>query len=116
MLIYKITHVVAPCSLFTVGTSTRVILMLLVLFGLTSFLCFCISLKHGLHEGHTLIAPKLLVGLLGLRRLTCGCTKGLTILVIAAAVTSIVHLVGATMGFAMLAKLLTVCLLRYLIT
>ncbi len=50
------------------------------------FLAFYISLEHGLHEGHALIAPRLLVGLLGLRGLTCCCLKGLTIAVIATAV------------------------------
>ncbi len=80
--------------------------MLPAFFGLKSFLGFHINLEHGLHEGHTLIAPKLLVGLLGLGGLTCGCTKSLTILVIAAAVTSIMPLVVAAVGFAMLAKLL----------
>jgi hypothetical protein len=42
---------------------------------LTSFLlAFYISLEHGLHEGHALIAPRLLVGLLGLRGLMVWCT------------------------------------------
>ncbi len=45
-----------------------------------------ISLEHGLHEGHALMAPRLFVGLLGLRGLTCCCLKGLTIAVIVAAV------------------------------
>jgi hypothetical protein len=67
-LVYTKTCVITPSSLFTVGTATatRVILTLLMFLGLTSFLGFCISLKHGLHEGHTLIALKLFVGLLGL--------------------------------------------------
>ena len=56
------------------------------------------------------------VGFGSIGGLTCGCTKGVTILVIATTVPSIMHLVGATMGFAMLEKLLTVCLLRDLIT
>jgi hypothetical protein len=69
----------------------------------------------GLHEGHALIAPKL-VGLLGLGGLICGCPEGLTILVIAMAVTGTVHLVRAAVGLATLAKLLTANLLRDLIT
>ncbi len=81
--------------------------MLLMFLRLTCFLDFCISLEHGLHEGHTLIAPKRLVGLLGLKGLTCR-----TILVVVMAVTSIVHLVGVAMGLAMLAKLLIANLLR----
>ena len=107
MLVYTKTRVVAPSSLFTVGTATRVILMIFAFLGLTGFLGFCISLNHGLHEGHTLVAPKLLVGLLGLVGLTCGCPRGLTILVIPMAVTSVMHLVGVAGGFATLAKLLT---------
>ncbi len=90
--------------------------MLLAFLGLTSLLGFFISIKNGLYEGHTLIAPNFLVGLLGIRGLTCDCAKGLTILVLAMAVTSVMRLVGAPMGFAMLTKLLTACLLRDLIT
>ncbi len=88
--------------------------MLLALLRLTSLhLVFCISLEHGLHEGHALIAPRLLEGLvLGLRGLTCCCLKGLTIAVIAAAVQGVVSLVGTAMGLATLAKLLNVTLLR----
>jgi hypothetical protein len=68
---------------------------------LTSFLlAFYISLEHGLHEGHALIAPRPLVGLLGLRGLICCCLKGLTIAVIAtAAVQGVVGLEGTAMGF-----------------
>ncbi len=84
--------------------------------GLPCFLGFCIGLKHGLHEVHIFIVPKLVVGLLRIRGLTCSCTKGLTILVIAMVVTSIMRLVGAAMGFAALAKLLTACLVRDSIT
>ncbi len=64
------------------------------------------------------MAPKLLVGLLGLRGrgLTCCCPNELTIPVIAAAVQGVVCLVGATASFAMLAKLLTASLLRDSIT
>jgi hypothetical protein len=97
MLIYTKSHVVAPVSLFTVGTVNRVILRLLAFLGLTNFLGFCISLKHGLHEGHLLVALKFLVGLLSKRGLTCSCAEGLTILVIATAVTIIVCLVGTAM-------------------
>ncbi len=44
---------------------------------LTGFLlAFCISLEHGLHEGHILITPRL-VGLLGLRGLTRCSLEGL---------------------------------------
>jgi hypothetical protein len=75
-------------------------------------LAFCISLEHGLHKGHALIAPRLLVGLLGLRGLTCCYLKGLTIAVIATAVQGVVGLEGTTVGFAMLAELLTATLLR----
>ncbi len=70
-----------------------------------------IGLEHGLHKDHALIAPKLLLGLLGLRGLTCCCLKRLTIAVIAAAVQVVVGLVGTAVGFVMLAELLTVILL-----
>jgi hypothetical protein len=84
-----------------------------MLFRLTGFLlAFCISLEHGLHEGHALIAPRLLEGLLGLRGPTCCCLEGLTIAVIVAAVQGVVGLVGTAMGLVMLAKLLTASLLR----
>ncbi len=87
--------------------------MLLALIRLTGFLlASCISLEHGLHEGHALIAPRLLVGLLGLRGLTCCCLEGLTIAVIAMAVQGVVDQVGTAVGLAMLAKLLTATLLR----
>jgi hypothetical protein len=99
-----------------VGTPTGVIVMLLTLLGFTSFLSLYIGLKHGLHEGHTLIALKLLIGLLELRGLTCCCHAGLAIAVIATAVQSGVCLVGANGSFAMLAKPLTASLLRDLIT
>ena len=69
----------------------------------TSFL-LDLSVLHGLHKGHALIAPKLLVGLLGLRGLTCCCLKGLTIAVKAMAVQGVVVLVGTTVGLAMLAN------------
>jgi hypothetical protein len=80
---------------------------------LTGFLlAFHISLKHGLHEGHALIAPRLLVGLLEPRGLTCCCLEGLTIAVIATAVQGVVGCEGTAMGLAKLAKLLTATLLR----
>ncbi len=86
--------------------------MFLTFLRLTGFLLdFYISLEHGLHEGHALIAPRLLVGLLGLRGLTC-CLEGLTIAVIATAVQGVVCREGSAMGLAPLAKLLTVTLLR----
>jgi hypothetical protein len=69
--------------------------MLLELLRLTSFLSLYIGLEHGLHESHTIIAPKLPVGLLGLRGLTCCCWEGLTFAVIAMAVQGVVGLVGA---------------------
>jgi hypothetical protein len=65
-----------------------------------------ISLKHGLHEGHALITPKLLVGLLGgLRGFTSCYLEGLTIAVKATAVQGVVGLEGTTVGFATLAEL-----------
>jgi hypothetical protein len=80
---------------------------------LTGFLLvFHISLEHGLHEGHALIAPRLLLGLLELRGLTCCCLEGLTIAVIATAVQGVVGCEGTAMGLATLAKLLTATLLR----
>jgi hypothetical protein len=87
MLIYTKPRVAGPSFLFTVRTVTGVIILLLALLRLTGFLIgFCISLDYMLHEGHALIVPKLLVGLLGLRRLTHCCLEGLTIAVIAMAV------------------------------
>jgi hypothetical protein len=75
--------------------------MFLTFLRLTNLLlAFHISLKHGLHEGHALIAPRLLVGLLGLRGLTYCCLKGLTIAVIATAVQGVVGCEGTTMGLA----------------
>jgi hypothetical protein len=80
---------------------------------LTSFLlAFRISLEHGLHEGHILVAPRLLVGLLGLRGLTCCSLEGLAIAVIAMAVQGAMCCERTTMGLALLAKLLTATLLR----
>ncbi len=84
-----------------------------MLLRLTCFLmALHISLEHDLHEGHALIAPKLLVWLLGLRGLTCYCLEGLTIAVIATEVQGVVGLLGTAIGHAMLAKLLTATLLR----
>jgi hypothetical protein len=106
MLVYTKSCVAIPSFLFTVRTVTGVIITLLVLLRLTSFLlAFRISLEHVLHKSHALISPNFLVGLLGLRGLTCCCLKGLTIAVIAMAVQGVVGLVETTMGFAMLAKL-----------
>ncbi len=116
MLVYTKTCVTTPCFLFTIGTVTSVIVTILELLRLISFLSLHIGLKHGLHKGHALVAPKLLVGLLGLRGLTCCCCKGLTIAIIAMAVQGVVSLVGAAMGFAMLEKLLTASLLWDLFT
>ncbi len=65
-----------------------------------------------LHKSHALIAPKLLVGLLGLRGLTCCCLEWLTIAVIAMAAQGVVGLVGTAVNLATLAKLLTATLLR----
>jgi hypothetical protein len=80
---------------------------------LTGFLlAFHISLEHGLHEGHARIAPRLLVGFLGLRELTCCCHKGLTIAVIAMAVQGVMGLEGTAVSLATLATLLTGTLLR----
>ncbi len=75
-------------------------------------LAFHISLEHGLHEGHALIAPRLLVGLLRLRGLTCCCLEGLTIAVVMTAVQGVVGLEGTTVGIATLAELCTATLLR----
>ncbi len=66
----------------------------------------------GLHEGHAFIAPRLLVGLLGLRGLTCCCLEGLTIAVIAMAVQGVVGCEATAVDFATLAEPLTATLLR----
>jgi hypothetical protein len=109
---YTKSCVTVPCFLFTVGTVTGVITMLLALLRLTGFLlAFFISLKHGLPKSHALIAPELLVGLLRLRGLICCCLKGLTLAVIAMPVQGVVGLVGTNVSFATLAKLFTVTLL-----
>jgi hypothetical protein len=115
MLVYNKSYVIAPSFLFTVGTATRVILMLLALHGLTSFLGFCISLKHGMHEG-LLLPPILFVRPLNIRWFSCSSSMGLTILDIATTVHCVVHLVGTAVSLAMLAKLLITCHLRDLIT
>ncbi len=105
MLVYTKSRVAVPSFLFTIGTVTRIIVTFLTFLGLTGFLlAFYISLEHGLHEDHTLIAPRLLVGLLGLRWLTCCCLKELTIAVIAMAVQGVVGLEGTAVGFAVLAE------------
>jgi hypothetical protein len=101
------------CSLFTVRTITGVVIMFLMLLRLTFFLLtFCISLEHGLHEGHALIAPRLLVELLGLRGLTCCYLEGPTIAVMVMAVQGVVGLERTAVGFATLAEHLTATLLR----
>jgi hypothetical protein len=108
MLVYTKSCVTVPSSLFTVGTVTGVVVTFLTLLRLTGFLlAFCICLEHGLHEDHALIAPRILVGLLGLRQLTCCYLEGLTIAVIAMAVQGVVGLEGTVVGFAMLAELFT---------
>ncbi len=113
MLVYTKSHVIVPSFLFIVGTVTGAVVTFLTFLRLTGFLiAFHISLKHGLHEGHGLIAPRCLVGLLGLRGLTCCCLEGLTIAVIAMAVQGDVGLEGTAAGLATLAKLLTATLLR----
>ncbi len=112
MLVYTKSRVAVPSFLFTVGTVTGAVIALLALLGLTGFLlAFCISLKHGLHEGHAHITPRLLEGLLWLRGLTCCRLKGLTIAVIATAVQGAVGLVRTAVGLAMQVKLLTRTLL-----
>ncbi len=113
MLVYIQLRVAVPSFLFTIETVTGVVVTFLTFLRLTGFfLAFYISLEHGLHEGCVLIAPRLLVGLLGLRGLTCCCLKGLTIAVIATAVQGDVRCKGSAMGLALLAKLLTATLLR----
>ncbi len=72
MLVSTNFRVAVPSFLFTIGTVTGVKVTFLTFLRLTSFLlAFHISLEHGLHEDHALIAPRLLVGLLGLRGLIC---------------------------------------------
>jgi hypothetical protein len=101
MLVYTKSRVAVPSFLFAVGTVTGVVVMFLTFLRLTGFLlAFYISLEHGLHEGHALNAPRLLVGLLGLRVLTCCCPEGLTIAVIATAVQGVVGLEGTAVGLA----------------
>jgi hypothetical protein len=112
MLVYTEARVVISGSLFTVGTVTGVIVMLLVPLRLTSFLILYKGLEHGLHKSHALIAPSLLLGLLRISRLTSCCREGLTIAVIAKAFQGIVGLVRAAVVFATQAKLLTASLLR----
>jgi hypothetical protein len=60
---------------------------------------------------HLLIAPILLVGLLCIGGLTCGCAKGLAVLVVLATLVGIVCLLGAIVSLATPAKLLTASLL-----
>ncbi len=75
------------------------------------FLAFHISLEHGLHEGHTLVTPKFLVGLLGLSGLSCYSLEGLAVAVIATTVQCVMRRERTAMGLALLAKLLTATLL-----
>jgi hypothetical protein len=106
MLVYTKSRIAVPSFLFTVGTVTRVIIALLALLRLTGFLIGLYKgLEHNLHEGHAIIAPKFLVGLLGLSGPTCCCLKRLTIAVIATAVQDVVGLVGTGVCSAMLANL-----------
>jgi hypothetical protein len=87
--------------------------MFLTLLTLTGFLlAFRIILEHGLHKDHALIAPRLLVWLLGLRGLTCCCRNRLTIAVRATTVQGVMGLEGMAVGLATMAKLLTATLLR----
>jgi hypothetical protein len=105
MLVYTESRIAVPSFLFTIGSVTGGIVAHLPFLRLTGFLlAFCISLKHGLHEGHALIAPSPLEGLLGLSGLICCCLKGLTIAVIAMAVHGVVGLVDTAVGLATLAK------------
>jgi hypothetical protein len=113
MLVYTNSRAAVSSFLFTVGAVTGAIVTFLTFVGLTGFLlAFHISLKHGLHEGHALNAPRLFVELLGLRGLTWCCLEGLTIAVIATAVQGVVDLEGTAVGFAMTAELLPVTLPR----
>ncbi len=63
-------------------------------------------------NSHILVAPRILVGLLGLRGLTCCSLKGLAIAVIATAVQDVMRRGRTAMGLALLAKLLTATPLR----
>ena len=85
--------------------------MLFTFLELTSILSLYIGLEHGLPKGHTLIAPKLLVGLLGLGGLSCRSLEGLAIAVIATTVQGVMRRERTAMGLASLAKLLTATLL-----
>ena len=64
---------------------------------------------------HILVAPRLLVGLLRLRGLTCCSLEGLAIAVIATTVQDVMCHERTAMGLALLAKLLTATLLRELL-
>jgi hypothetical protein len=110
LVMYTKSRVAVPSFLFAVGTVTGEVVLFLSFLRLTGFLlALHISLEHGLHKGHALIAPRLLVGLFGL---TCCCLEGLTIAIIAMAVQGVVGLKGTAMGLGMLVKLLTATLLR----
>ena len=87
--------------------------MLLALLTLSSlFLAFLNGLKHGCHICQPFPAPMLLVGLMLVKQLTSGCTKGLAILIITPTLTRIEGLVGAPVSLAQLAKLLSARFLR----
>ena len=87
--------------------------MLLVLLRLTSlFLALLDGFEHHRHVGYTLIAHKLFVGLLSVRVFTCIGAEGLTFLIIETTAACIMHLMEATMGLAVLAKLLCACRTR----
>jgi hypothetical protein len=91
------------CHLFDTNNNWCFRVVEVQLFTGTGFLlALCISLEHVLHRSLFLIAPKLLVGLLGLRGHTYCCLEGLTIAVMAMAVQGVVGLVGTTVGLAML--------------
>ena len=76
------------------------------------FLAFLNGLKHGCHICQPFPAPMLLVGLMLVKQLTSGCTKGLAILIITTTLACIVGLVGAPVSLAQLAKLLSAHFLR----
>ena len=71
--------------------------MLLALLLLTSlFLALLDGFEHRRHVGYTLIAPKLLVGLLSIEGLTCACAERHTFLVIAMTVAHVSTLMQDT--------------------
>ncbi len=83
--------------------------MPLVLLRLTNpFLALLDAFEHHHHVGYAVIAPKLLLGPLSIRGLTCTRAEGRTFLII---VMTVAHIIHATVGLAVLAKLLGVRLL-----